>query len=530
MEYIVHNQKFAALLGICEVIEQALDLERTLENILGILSDQLSMQRATITLYDPETGQLSINASHGLSLEEKKRGVYNLNEGITGRIFQTAQPYIVPDIRKEPHFLNKTGSRSISKSAISFLGVPILMHGEVVGVLNVDRLFTEEISYEEDIEFLKIVATLIAQFTSLNEKVIKREARLKQENVSLKNQISRENDGLYMVGKSSAMLEVQQTMEKVAPTSATVILLGESGVGKSHIAKNIHQLSDRSNYPFIKVDCTSIPENLLESELFGYEKGAFTGAYQSRQGRFEEADKGTIFLDEVGELPYSIQTKLLRVLQDKEFERLGSNKTVKIDVRVLAATNKDLEELTSRGEFRLDLYYRLNVFPIWVPPLRERRDDIPELLNHFLIKVSKKYSRKLHFTPNALEMLINYSWPGNVREIENLMERVVIMSEGERIDADLIRSYLHPPGHKQEKSLSRAMEAPQEEASNSSLEQMEKKEVLAALERNFWIQSKAARDLGLTKRQMGYRIKKFELEETVERRKRESKHQNWASS
>ncbi|MFW6414914.1 MAG: GAF domain-containing protein, partial [Thermodesulfobacteriota bacterium] len=244
MEYVIHNQKFAALLGICEVIEQALDLERTLENILGILSDQLSMQRATITLYDPETGQLSINASHGLSLEEKRRGVYNLNEGITGRIFQSAEPYIVPDIRKEPHFLNKTGSRSIAKSAISFLGVPILMHGEVVGVLNVDRLFTEDISYEEDIEFLKIVATLIAQFTSLNEKVIKREARLKKENVSLKNQISRENDGLYMVGKSSPILEVEQTMEKVAPTGATVIVLGESGVGKSHIAKNIHQLSD----------------------------------------------------------------------------------------------------------------------------------------------------------------------------------------------------------------------------------------------------------------------------------------------
>ncbi|MEF2230762.1 MAG: sigma 54-interacting transcriptional regulator [Pseudodesulfovibrio sp.] len=512
MPQSVHGMKHGALLGICQVIDQSIQLESALENVLRIMSDELSMQRATVTLYDPENGQLSINASYGLSPEEKQRGVYRLDEGVTGRIFQTGEPYCVPDIDKEPLFLDKTGARRVKRGMISFIGVPIMLHGTPIGVLNVDRIFSDEIGFEEDIDFLKVVATLIGQFISLNEKIMEREAVLKRENTSLKYQISKNTKGPYIVGQSQAMTEVQRQMEKVSPTRATVLLLGESGVGKTLIARIIHELSERMQYPFIKVNCASIPENLLESELFGHEKGAFTGAINSRSGRFEEADSGTIFLDEIGELPMGLQAKLLRVLQDKELERLGSNRTRHIDVRILAATNRDLGDLVERGKFRLDLYYRLNVFPIRVPALRERKEDITGLLNHFLRRMAEDYGRIMHFTPTALDALIRYDWPGNVREMQNLIERLVIMSETERISLEFLKSYLAPG---QSATVQEAISNAPAPVHHTSLKEVERNEILAALERNDWLQYKAAEVLGLTARQMGYRVKKYTLESMI---------------
>ena len=508
----VHGLKLSALLAICRAIDQALDLETSLDGVLRILSDRLSMQRATVTLYDPETGQLSISASYGLTLEEKQRGVYRLDEGVTGRIFQTGEPYFVPDIDKEPLFLDKTGSRKIRRGMISFVGVPILLHGDPIGVLNVDRLFEDEIAFEEDIDFLKVVATLIGQYISLNKQVMAREAALKRENTSLKYQISKNSKGPYIVGQSTPMIEVQRQMEKVSPTKATVLLLGESGVGKSLIAKIIHELSERKGQSFIKVNCASIPGNLLESELFGHEKGAYTGATGTRPGRFEEADGGTIFLDEIGELPLALQAKLLRVLQDKELERLGSNRTRIIDVRILAATNRDLAELVENSEFRLDLYYRLNVFPIRVPALRERKEDITGLLNHFLQKMADDYGRQIHFTPTALDALIRYDWPGNVREMQNLIERLVIMSDVDRISLEFLKSYLAAG---QTAVVQEALSLNEDVLRCTPLKEVELNEVMAALERSGWVQYKAARLLGLSARQMGYRVKKYGLESMI---------------
>ncbi|MDD3311620.1 sigma 54-interacting transcriptional regulator [Pseudodesulfovibrio sp.] len=508
----VNGMKHGALLAICQVIDQSIELESALEHVLRIMSDELSMQRATVTLYDPETGQLSINASYGLTPEEKRRGVYRLDEGVTGRIFQTGEPYFVPDIDKEPLFLDRTGARRLKRGMISFIGVPIMLHGTPIGVLNVDRIFSDDIGFEEDIDFLKVVSTLIGQFISLNEKIMEREAVLKRENTSLKYQISKSTKGPYIVGQSQAMTEVQRQMEKVSPTRATVLLLGESGVGKTLIARIIHELSERAQYPFIKVNCASIPENLLESELFGHEKGAFTGATNSRPGRFEEADSGTIFLDEIGELPMGLQAKLLRVLQDKELERLGSNRTRHIDVRILTATNRDLGDLVEHGKFRLDLYYRLNVFPIRVPALRERKEDIPGLLNHFMRRMAEDYGRIMHFTPTALDALIRYDWPGNVREMQNLIERLVIMSETERISLEFLKSYLAPGQSATTQEVLGPAVAP---AHQTSLKEVERNEVLAALERNDWLQYKAAEALGLTARQMGYRVKKYNLESMI---------------
>ena len=511
MDTKVCELELKVLYEISRITGQALNLDQALEAILGILSESVAMKRATVTLRDEETGHLVICASHGLSAEEKKRGVYRIDEGVTGLIFRTAEPFVVPDISREPLFLNKTRSRRIEKGRISFLGVPVLLHGAPIGVLSVDRLFGDEISFEEDIRFLSIVAMLIAQFVSLNREVRAREENLRKENLSLRAELSERYGHFFMVAKSNAMVGVEQMLRKVAPSKASVLLLGESGTGKTLLARIIHELSNRAKYPFVKVNCASLPENLLESELFGYERGAFTGATRSKAGRFEEADGGTIFLDEIGELTLSLQSKLLRFLQEREFERLGSTRTRKVDVRIIAATNRDLSEAVSQGGFREDLFYRLNVFPIHVPPLRERVEDIPLLIEHFLDKISKEYGRRFHMRPDALDILVKYEWPGNVREMENLIERLAIMVEGNEIAHNDFPSYL-------QMQQGAAFSVQHAQDSLSRLEEIEKKEVIAALERNRWIQSQAAKDLGLTPRQIGYRIKKFGLEKLVVRR------------
>ncbi|WP_028574278.1 sigma-54-dependent Fis family transcriptional regulator [Desulfonatronovibrio hydrogenovorans] len=503
------ESKLKVLYEISRIIGQALQLDRSLESILAVLADSLCMNRGTVTILDDETGLLNIRASHGLSGSERKKGIYRLGEGVTGRIFATGQPFIVPDISKEPLFLDKTGARSMEKDRVSFIGVPIVLQGVPVGVLTVDRLFEQEISFEEDIRFLTIVAALVAQFVSLNRQVRAREEDLRRENQSLKTKLSKSVQRFFIVGKSRAMTMVHQMIEKVAPTRATVLFLGESGTGKTLTARIIHELSERTNYPFIKVNCASLPENLLESELFGYEKGAFTGAVGSKPGRFEEAHKGTIFLDEIGEMPHGIQAKLLRFLQEREFERLGGTRTIRVDVRIIAATNKDLAGAVRQARFRDDLFYRLNVFPITVPALRDRKEDIPALLNHFLNNIAKEYGRRLYFTQACLDFMVNYEWPGNIREMENLVEQVSIMAEGNRIDLMDLPLYLMEGSRP-------SSGGPLE---NRTLEHVEKKEILSALERNSWIQSRAARDLGITQRQMGYKVLKFGLKEHIAEKK-----------
>jgi len=493
----------------CRVIGQALKLDQALDTILAILSSSLAMKRATVTLKDEETGYLVIRASHGLTQAERKRGIYRQDEGITGLIFQTAKAYIVPDISKEPLFLNKTRSRHIQKESISFLGVPILLHGKPIGVLHVDRLFGDEIPFDEDIRLLSIIATLIAQFVSLNLQVRLREMKLLLDCSYTAKSSSETRNRFFMVGRSPSMAVVQRQIEKVAPSKASVLLLGESGTGKTLVAKILHELSTRSGSPFVKINCASLPENLLESELFGYEKGAFTGAVKSKAGRVEEADGGTIFLDEIGELTLPLQAKLLRFLQEKEFERLGGANTRKVDVRVLAATNRDLTAAVAEGAFREDLYYRLNVFPIHVPPLRERKQDIPDLLRHFVEKISQEYGRNISISKTAMSTLTQYDWPGNVREMENLIERLVIMADGDEIDSSLLPSFLS------EQSRNRTPEQPL-----SRIEEIERKEILTTLERNKWNQTRTAQELGITLRQISYRVRKFGLDELLKNYRR----------
>jgi Nif-specific regulatory protein len=329
--------------------------------------------------------------------------------------------------------------------------------------------------------------------------------KMREENQRLQDQLKDRYKPKSIIGNSKAMQNVYMLIEQVSKTNATVLILGESGVGKERVAHAIHYDSGRADRPFIAVNCAALPESLIESELFGHEKGAFTGATMARKGRFEAADKGAIFLDEIGDLPPLVQTKLLRVLQEKTFERVGGNTTVKADVRIIAATNKNLEALIQEGRFREDLYYRLNVFPILVPPLREHVTDIIPLANHFVEKYSKEHEKKIiSISPAATDMLMHYHWPGNIRELENYIERSIILS----VDG-IIHSYHLPP--------SLRADVPSGAASANThfkdvLADTEKQIIIDELKRCRGNMAKAARALGMTERIMGLRVAKYGID------------------
>jgi len=523
--------KMQALSEICQLIGDAVHLDTALARILQILHDILRMDRATLVLLDQHKQRLEIRAAYGLTFEEEQRGIYGLTEGICGQIFQSGSPCIVPDINSEPLFLNRTGARTtINKEQLSFIGVPVLLAQKAVGVLTVDRLFGPEVSFKEDVSFLSVLATLIGQFLALHQAIDHKEKMLVEENRSLKAELHGRFNRHYIIGQSRSMQEVFTTIEKVAPSRATALLLGESGTGKELVARAIHEASPRKEKNFVKINCAALPENLLESELFGHEKGAFTGATAIRAGRFELADGGTIFLDEIGELPLLLQAKLLRVLQEQQFERLGGTRTLKVDVRIIAATNINLGDAVASGTFRNDLYYRLNVLPFHLPPLRERKSDIPILLNHFLCASNERNDKNVELSQEVLDFLMHYNWPGNVRELQNLIERLVILTDKSILYASDLPKEMTDPGtqaissngsfrkphsdHDRNSGTSGHLPAPPRDSalrSPHSLEELERAEIEAALIRNGWVQARAARELGLTLRQIGYRIKKFNL-------------------
>ncbi len=512
------RQEIEALSGIARLVGSALDFEGSLAQVLRILHDTLRMERATLVLVDDTGRRLRIRASFGLTEDEKKRGVYGFDEGVIGTVFRSAKPFAVPDITSEPLFLDRTGARArLAKEKIAFIGVPILVRNEPAGVLTVDRLFGPEVSLDEDVRFLSVVATLISQFLELHNAIRRKEEDMLEENRSLRAELGERFADRNIIGDSKALHEVLVLARKVAASNASVLILGESGTGKELVARAIHQQSPRNGSPFIKINCAAIPETLLESELFGHEKGAFTGAAGLKKGRFEQADQGTMFLDEVGELPLAIQAKLLRVLQEQEFERLGGTVTLRADVRVLAATNRHLDEAVQRGSFRPDLYYRLNVVPILLPALRERREDIPPLIDHFLRESNRRNKRNVRIARDALELLFAYSWPGNVRELQNMIERMVIVTSGELIQGIDLPAYIFNPvsppiDHAPVQAPAPSGPAPVPPSSRRSLGDMEREALVTALGRHAWIRARAARELGLTQRQIGYKIKKFGLE------------------
>jgi Nif-specific regulatory protein len=489
---------------IAKGLAESLDLRHTLRYTLKSLDTHLKLQRGTITLLNPDTETINIEIAHGISEKSKKMGTYRMGEGITGTVVQTGQEIIVPDISKDPRFIHKTGARKSAKSTpITFFCVPIKLEGKTIGSLSVDRQSGKNNDFESHVRLLNIISTMIAQAVKLNRLVESERKQLRDENVRLRQELKNKFNIHNMVGHSNAMQQVYRLIEQVADSNATVLIRGESGTGKDLVAHAIHYNSPRAEKPFIKVNCTALPETLLESELFGHEKGAFTGATERKIGRFERAHGGTIFLDEIGDFPVNLQVKLLRVIQFKEFERLGGVETIKTNVRIIVATNKNLEQQIKEGVFREDLYYRVNVFPIYLPPLRERKDDIMQLADHFLEKYAAENKKNItRISTPAIEMLTSYHWPGNIRELENCIERAVLLCDG-----DVIRSEHLPPSLQMIKKTERVAG----QSLSEIIANKERELIIDALKKAGGRQRKAANELGITERILGYKIKKYAI-------------------
>jgi len=494
------------LFEISQILDRSLDLRDELGPVLKAIARHTGMLRGTITLVNRETGDLYIEAAHGLNNDELDRGRYRPGEGVVGRVVQTGRPMVIPQISQEPLFLNRTRARkNLGKNEVSYICVPIKLESQVIGALSADRLFSEDIVLEEDVRLMTIIASMVANAVRLRQEYQEERNRLLEENTRLQNELQAKFRPANMIGKSGGMQSVFDLIAQVAPSDATVLIRGESGVGKELVAHSIHYNSKRAAKPFIRVNCAALPESVIESELFGHEKGAFTGAQSQRKGRFELAHTGTIFLDEIGDLSPATQVRLLRVLQEREFERVGGDQTIKVDVRVITATNRDLEvAITDGGGFRQDLYYRLNVFPVHIPPLRERKTDILELANFFVEKYSKanhKYVRRIS-TP-AIDMLISYHWPGNVRELENVIERAVLLTTD-----DVVHGHHLPPTLQTAEASNTKMSGTLEE----TMFRVEHEMLVEALKNAKGNRAMAARELGITERLMGLRVKTHNIE------------------
>ena len=442
MRAIKRIEEITLLYEISKALNEHLDLRKSLYKVLEILSISMNMVRGTVTILNPVRNEINIEVAHGISKSAMSKVKYKLGEGITGRVIETGKGIAIPKISDEPLFLDRTASRKARLvEEFSFICVPVKKGKQVIGALSVDRPFDESYILKEGKKLLSVVATMIAQHV-INIEIIRLEKKqLREENKKLREKLGNKYSITNIIGNSNKMREVYQMISQVSKSNATVLIRGESGTGKELTANSIHYSSNRARNAFIKVNCVSLPANLIESELFGHEKGAFTGAIKKKLGKFELAHMGTIFLDEIGSISLDVQVKLLRVLQEKEFERVGGHKTIKIDVRVVAATNKNLEQSVEDETFRGDLYYRLNVFPIYMPPLRERKTDILLLADYFLEKYAKENHKDIRrFSTPAIDMLMEYHWPGNVRELENCIERAVLLCE-----EGVIHSYHLPP-------------------------------------------------------------------------------------
>jgi Nif-specific regulatory protein len=494
----------ASLLEVSQALAGAHDLRAALHRVLERLERYHGVVRGAVTLTDPDTGDLYIEASIGLNAEGRKAR-YKLGEGITGRVVQSGKPILVPEVSREPLFLHRAflGRRNAAQE-LSFICVPILLHRKPVGTLGVDLHFHKDRDYEEETRLFGVIASMIGQALAAHRILEDERKKLLEENTTLRQELRERYDFSNIIGTSGPMRQVYEQIHQVARTNTTALIRGESGTGKELIAHAIHYNSTRAKKPFIKVNCAALPETLIESELFGYEKGAFTGAQARKRGRFELAEGGTLFLDEIGEINPSTQVKLLRVLQEREFERVGGTETLKANVRLIAATNKDLETAISEKAFREDLYYRLNVFTLFIPPLRERKSDLLLLADHFVAKYSREHGKNIRrISTPAIDMLVSYHWPGNVRELENIIERSVLVCDGNAIH-----------GHHLPPTLQTA-EASETVTSTSltdAVEQFEKDLILDALKTTRGNRAKAARLLRTTERIVNYKVTKYEID------------------
>ena len=417
------------LYKVSQMLASGTGQQETLTAVLHTLDQELGFNRGTITILSPDGNDIRVEAAHDISHEQSRKITYRIGEGVTGKVMQTGKPIIVPKVSQEPLFLNRFERWNVTKEDLSFICVPISIDNDVIGTISVDRPFEETVPLDEEMRILSIVASMIANDLRARRQAAIGCQQLEDENLRLRHELEDKFRPENIIGNSNAMRDVYRQIHQVANSDTTVLIRGESGTGKELVAHAIHFSSSRNNEAFIKINCAALNENLLESELFGHEKGAFTGAIQARKGRLEEANNGTILLDEIGDFSPAIQVKLLRVLQEKEFERVGSNRTLKTNARIITSTNRNLEKAVDKNTFRQDLYYRINVFPILLPPLRDRKDDILLLAVFFVERYAKKTKKDIRrISTPAINMMTSYHWPGNVRELENCIERAVLLS------------------------------------------------------------------------------------------------------
>jgi len=495
-------EEVTMLYEITKALNAHLVLKKSLYKVLDILSNSMNMVRGTITILNPMRNEIRIEVAHGLTRNAMERVKYKLGEGITGRVIETGEAVSIPKISEEPLFLDRTGSRKKRKDGDpSFICVPVKKGKQVIGALSVDRPFDESYSLQSGEKLLSVIATMIASHVIKLETIQMDKERLREENRRLQNVLKDKYSIRNIIGNSNKMREVFQMISQVSKSNATVLIRGESGTGKELVANSIHYNSLRDKNPFIKVNCAALPATLIESELFGHEKGSFTGAIKQKIGKFELAHKGTIFLDEIGSIGLDIQANLLRILQEKEFERVGGHRTLKMDVRIIAATNKNLERAVEEETFRGDLYYRLNVFPIYMPPLRARKTDILLLADYFLEKYALENHKDIkRFSTPAIDMLMEYHWPGNVRELENCIERAVLLCE-----EGVIHSYHLPPTLQTGKESDTVPSLSLEDAVAS----LEKEMIIDALKNTAGNVTMATQILQTTVRKFAYKAEKY---------------------
>ncbi len=489
-----HVRQLEALYEISKLIATRSSQQEMFQNILKVLEKRLGFNHGTIMLTSPDNKELVVEV---LGDSMRSDVVYRMGEGITGAVLRYGQPLIVPKMSDEPRFksrIHRRGSAVLEQN--SFICVPVILENETVGTISVD-VPRQTIDLDEAQKVLSIVAGIIAHDTRQRRLARLEKQALEEENLRLRNQLQDRYQPDNIIGSSAEMRDIFNRIHLVAEQSTTVLIRGESGTGKELVASAIHYSSRRASGPFVKVNCAALSENLLESELFGHEKGAFTGAIRSRRGRIEEAEGGTLFLDEIGDFSPTIQLKLLRVLQEREFERVGSNETLKADVRIIAATNRNLEEMVAEGAFRQDFYYRINVFAVHLPPLRDRKNDILLLANHFIKKLSESMGKQVRrISTPAIQMLLAYHWPGNVRELENCIEHAILMCHDGVVHGRDLPPTLQVPG-------SSDMGVGTLKA---RIQVMEKDMIVDALKRTRGNVSAAARELGITGRMVRYKI------------------------
>jgi len=495
-------EEVTLLYEITNALNEHLDLRKSLYKVLDILSNSMNMVQGTITILNPLRNEINIEVAHGLTQSTMNRVKYKLGEGITGKVIETGKAVSIPKISEEPLFLDRTATRKKKHSQErSFICVPVKKGNQVIGALSVDRPFDKSYALKSGQKLLSVIAAMIASHVIKLETIRLEKERLREENRRLHNVLKDKYSISNIVGNSNKMREVFQMVSQVCKSNATVLIRGESGTGKELVANSIHYSSHRAKNPFVKVNCAALPVNLIESELFGHEKGAFTGAIKQKIGKFELAHKGTIFLDEIGSLGLDVQANLLRILQEKEFERVGGHRTLKTDVRIIAATNKNLEDAVEDETFRGDLYYRLNVFPIYLPPLRERKTDILLLADYFLEKYAEENHKNIkRLSTPAIDMLMEYHWPGNVRELENCIERAVLLCE-----EGVIHSYHLPPTLQTGKESGTVPARSLEDAVAS----LEKEMIIDALKNTRGNITLAAQILKTTVRKFGYKAQKY---------------------